>query len=51
MTRILLEEQQRTLPTLEEPRGVEVDSMELHELVGREEESTSSKMEENRKKS
>ena len=48
---ILLEDQQRTLPTLEEPRGVEVDSMELHELVVREEGSTSPKMEKKRKKS
>ena len=43
MTRILLEEQQRILPTLEEPIREEVDAMELHELVVSEEGSTSPK--------
>ena len=41
MTRILLEEQRRSLPTLEEPIREEVDAMELHELVVSEEGSTS----------
>ena len=39
--KILSEEQQVSLPTLEEPRSVEVDDMELHELVFKEEGSTS----------
>ena len=37
MTRVLLEDQQRTLLKFEEPRRVKVDAMELHELVAREE--------------
>ena len=49
MTRILLEDQQKTLPTFEEPRRVEVDAMELHELVASEEGPTSLEMEENRR--
>ena len=49
MTRILLEDQQKTLPTFEEPRRVEVDAMELHELVASEEGRTSPEMEETRK--
>ena len=41
MTRIFLEEQQRSLPRLEEPIREKVDAMELHELVVCEELSTS----------
>ena len=49
MANILSEEQQMSLPTLEEPRRVEVDSMELHAQVVKEEGSTSLEMEEKRK--
>ena len=49
MTKILLEDQQKTLPTFEEPRRVDVDAMELHELVANEKGSTSPEMEEKRK--
>ena len=41
MANILLEEQKMSLPTLEEPGKVEVDYMELHALVVKEEGSTS----------
>ena len=43
MAKILSEEQQVSLPTLEEPRRVEVESMDLHEFVVKEEGSTSPK--------
>ena len=49
ITRILLKDQQKTLPTFEEPRRVEVDAMELHELIASEEGPTSLEMEEKRK--
>ena len=38
-----------SLPKLEEPKRVEVDTKELHELVVKEEGLTSLKSEENRK--
>ena len=43
MAKILSEEQQVSLPTLEEPRRAEVESMDLHEFVVKEEGSTSPK--------
>ena len=46
MARMLLEEQQESLPKLEEPNRVEVDAKELHELVEEEKGSTSPKPEE-----
>ena len=49
MVKILLEEQQRSLPTLEEPIREEVDAKELVELVAKEEGSTSPKPNEIRK--
>ena len=50
MTKILLEEQKMSLHTLEEPRRVKVDAMELHEFVAKEKGSTSPEMREKRKK-
>ena len=41
MAKILSAKQKISLPTLEEPRRVEVDALELHELVIKEEGSTS----------
>ena len=49
MAKILSKEQQMSFPTLEEPRRVEVDAMELLELFAKEEGSTSLEMEEKRK--
>ena len=42
MAKILSKGQKESLPTLDEHRRVEVDSMELHELVVKEEGLTSS---------
>ena len=44
MAKILFEEQQESLPTLDEHRRVLVDSMELHKLVFKEVGSTSPKL-------
>ena len=49
MANILLEEQQRSFPTLEEPIREEVDAKELVELVEKEERSTSLELNEIRK--
>ena len=48
MAKILLEEQQESLPKLEEPKRVEVDVEELHELVVKNKKSTSSEPKEMR---
>ena len=37
MAKIILEEQERSLPTFEEPIGVEVDAKVLNEIVAKEE--------------
>ena len=50
MAKIISEEQQMSLPKLEESRRVEVDAKELHELVVKEEGSTSLELKEKRKK-
>ena len=50
MAKITSKEQKMRLPTLEEPRKLEVDAMKLHELVAKEKGSASPEMEENRKK-
>ena len=49
MARMLLEEQQESLPKLEEPNRVEVYAKELHQLVGEEKESISLELEDMRK--